>query len=351
MMIKIAVAPANRNVYCLFIIIFLSLCLAKVSVAHDFKGNTAKGQFKGVIVFDKAAGGFHIYKIIGSLPHKEIQLTKGWDEDCEEPRWSPDGSYIAYVRKTWKPEVSNIYVMNADGSDNKKITDFDHGIIFNLEWDNEAEIYFTYNPNRVDKDIIKKTVNVKTGVISRFYTENGRIDGCNDLIPSPDQRSLLCLHSGNIILYHKGLTENGVRKLILYLIHTLYTYRVPEETIVYHGTTYKLRKEIYSDAYAHPQWSKDSKLFAVMDRNIYIYNAAGNNIKEINVPDINTLCKNEGAGCMKEWFFEPQMLLYSCHCGADGIAENIYMLDLKSGKSSFISEGYYPDWHEILTNE
>lgn len=53
--------------------------------------------------------------------------TPGLDES--DPAWSPDGSQIAYDRYDGVPGFDNVFVMNADGTGQRQLTDFPRGSI------------------------------------------------------------------------------------------------------------------------------------------------------------------------------------------------------------------------------
>ena len=64
------------------------------------------------------------------------KLTTGTDR-FENPKWSPDGSKIAYTNYGY----NNLYVMNANGA-NKKCISTAEGVGFGYEWSNNSEQIF-----------------------------------------------------------------------------------------------------------------------------------------------------------------------------------------------------------------
>jgi TolB protein len=58
------------------------------------------------------------------------QLTSG--ETWQQPRWSPDGSQIAYVYRTHN--FSEIFVMSADGADPRKLTQSQSRLLSENDW-------------------------------------------------------------------------------------------------------------------------------------------------------------------------------------------------------------------------
>ena len=64
------------------------------------------------------------------------RLTTG-TERYENPRWSPDGSKIAFTNYGY----NNLYVMNSNGA-NKKCISTAEGVGFGYEWANDSEQIF-----------------------------------------------------------------------------------------------------------------------------------------------------------------------------------------------------------------
>ena len=69
--------------------------------------------------------GFNVYTV-GTDGSSIKQLTSGWLNAY--PRWSPDGKQIVFVSA--RDSSQEIYVMDADGSDPKRITRNDHDDLF-----------------------------------------------------------------------------------------------------------------------------------------------------------------------------------------------------------------------------
>jgi len=293
-------------------------------------------KFEGEIVYDKASGGSYIFKIVGSAPNKEIQLTKrdsayyGWNG---EPKWSPDGKYIAYVNG--EPiEKNSIFIMPSDGKNKREIANLRHGIIFNIRWNKTGnEIMFTYNPNKPNENIVEKIVDIKTGTVRDENMIEKKIKNCPEKISSADERVLICrkwLMPGkdSFTLYQRvGRRETTTGK--------------QQEIIFYKGSTYRKKKEfILEDAY-YPLWSGNNSKFAIMiGSGLTIFDKDGNLVNRVD-----NLCRDEGAACLRMWSYDSKKILYSCYCGAEEIQERIYLLNLETKKSFFIAEGQHPDWY------
>jgi len=293
-----------------------------------------KNKFEGEIVYDKASGGFHIFKISGSLPAKEIQLTtrdKKYYENNVEPKWSPNGKYIAYINEG-SIEKNNIFIMNSDGNNKRRITSLSQGIIFNIRWDKTGnDILFTYNPNKPNENIVEKIVNIKTGIVRDVNMIEEKIKNCPEKISSADEMVLICrkwLMPGkdSFTLFQRvGGPETKTGK--------------QQEIIFYKSSTYKKKKEfILEDAY-YPIWSRNNSKFAIMiGSGLTIFDKDGNLVNRID-----NLCRDEGAACLRMWSYDSKKILYSCYCGAEEIQERIYLLNLETKKSFFIAEGQHPD--------
>ena len=72
-----------------------------------------------------------IYVISAEDDDKPIALLAN---DARTPAWSPDGKQIAYVHLSGDDGYHQVYLMNADGTDTRAITDNDGGGIFGLSW-------------------------------------------------------------------------------------------------------------------------------------------------------------------------------------------------------------------------
>jgi dipeptidyl aminopeptidase/acylaminoacyl peptidase len=66
-----------------------------------------------------------------SAPQRAGQFTGGGKDS--HGRWSPDGSYIAFIsqREKHKPQI---YLINADGGEAKRLTNFPEGSIASFKW-------------------------------------------------------------------------------------------------------------------------------------------------------------------------------------------------------------------------
>lgn len=105
-------------------------------------------SLKGTVVFSSGrTADFDIWSL--DLPSGRLsQLTtgKGLNND---PRWSPDGSKIAYL-SIGEDLISSLWVMNRDGSDQRRLTTNVHAQ--HPSWDPKGEqILFTANADNSDE--------------------------------------------------------------------------------------------------------------------------------------------------------------------------------------------------------
>jgi dipeptidyl aminopeptidase/acylaminoacyl peptidase len=76
-------------------------------------------------------------------------------EDVSSPRWSPDGTRLAFLAKDSKTRKSQIYVMPLSGGDARRVTDAKQGIDeFTWSPDSDRIAYITQDPP-INEDAIK----------------------------------------------------------------------------------------------------------------------------------------------------------------------------------------------------
>jgi Tol biopolymer transport system component len=322
--------------------------LVFVYINTAFGDISQKNKFEGKIVFDRAYGGFHIFKIDGSLPEKEIQLTKKnikHYENYVEPKWSPDGKYIAYIAR---PEIekSNIFIMDSNGENIKQITNLSYGIIINMRWNrNGNEILFTYNHKG---EMLEKAVDIGTSAIKNIEGKEEKLEKCNYTIPSPNEETLICEKwlmpdKWKISIYQKEDSDRSWSKYITVKIKKILHWLNDEQEIVlFKDNFYNKKREFFFEGLSFsPLWSQDSLRFANLNREyLTIFDKDGSEIARIK-----ELCKGEGATCLRSWPANINKMLYSCYCGAEEIQEKIYLIDLKTKKYLYITEGQNPDWY------
>lgn len=90
-------------------------------------------------------------------------LTAGADHRDEEPAWSPDGRRIAFHTNRFDPGTYDIAVMNADGSDVRRLTD-------HAAWDQDP----VWMPD--SGSLVFTSERDGTGAIFRVHLQDGRVE-------------------------------------------------------------------------------------------------------------------------------------------------------------------------------
>ncbi len=96
---------------------------------------------KAIIFTSKANGNFEIYIMKADGSNEPTNLTNNDTQDLV-PVWSPDGSQIAWLSGD---EGWDLFVMNADGSNVRQLTDQGH--VSNVKWSIDGNIYIEWDNN------------------------------------------------------------------------------------------------------------------------------------------------------------------------------------------------------------
>jgi Tol biopolymer transport system component/erythromycin esterase-like protein len=178
-------------------------------------------------------------------------LTQLTDDSARlnQPTWSLDGSYIAYVRREW-PTNLEIYVMKADGSDQIRLTHNFHSYDIEPDWSPDGMQIAFASSQYGYLDIF--TIKLDDFQQTRL-TENWGIDSSPDWSPN-----------GEKIVYRSELNQNN------------------EIFIMNADGSGKSNLTNHPASDTDPAWSPDGSMIAfVSDRegfeDIYVMNADGSN--------------------------------------------------------------------------
>jgi len=100
----------------------------------------------------------------------EHQFTQG-DQTDASPRWSPDGQSLAFLSSRKEGENAQVYVINADGGEARRLTDL-KGDISSLTWSPDSRNLLLEFMQK-DQEVIDREADEqkkKLGVVSRHYT-------------------------------------------------------------------------------------------------------------------------------------------------------------------------------------
>lgn len=168
-------------------LLFLSLCSSE---KEKPKGNTLKKEvnlkdlkatfpFQGRIIFQSDLDGDDEIYLLTKLQLKKL-TDNTWDEFY--PRWSPDGTRIAYAAN---PKGHfDIFLMNEDGSGQSQLTDFPGDETEPAWLPNGKEIAFTREAKKfIGKDYSLWKIDLETKETSEVIPEFGGDLGLADFSP------------------------------------------------------------------------------------------------------------------------------------------------------------------------
>jgi Tol biopolymer transport system component len=294
----------------------------------------------------------HIYSLDGAA-RKVIQLTHKGRNCC--PKWSPDGKKIAFVSAR-RDNHNNyeIYIMDADGKNQRRLTKAAWGGSSDPRWDSTGELIFYYSdekekvlslktgevhviPNKDDLQDIKskKSINDYINKLSNIFkkkTKEELTELEKDFKKSSDDMS-----RARRSIFKRYPSPDG-RYYALY-------YRLPGKIKLLDIKTNEL-KELKSESAGMPAWTKDGKKLGYVNGenndHVIIFDIGANQYTEV------TLTKKKEHFCRDElsWSSDSGKIAYTC--GTDLIyvdSSQIYILDLETRNTKIIIKGYSPDWY------
>ena len=146
------------------------------------------------IVFTSTRNGHSDIYVMDDTGENIIQITD--DPDSERrPRWSPDGKQIAFVRDTDPSDdviKINAYIMNADGTNVRQLTNYKAGIVLDLVFSSNGKRLMFSTSTSIG------VIEIRTGESNLIYNKHTiHIDW------SPDKRHIVFVNDE-----HQFLEQN-----------------------------------------------------------------------------------------------------------------------------------------------
>ncbi len=267
---------------------------------------------RGRIVFhSERTGDFEIW-VMNDDGSKQTQLTHAKGRDIE-PAWSPDGTQIVFASARDDPENLQLYIMNADGSDQRPLLPFEPSDNWSPAWSPDGK-KIAYQSNR-DRSFEIYVVNVdgtgRTRLTGADPGEGGEVRPNNSMPNwSPDGRRIVFVsdRDGNHEIYVMNADGSNQRRLTDHPADDIRPRWSPDGKFILFESDRYGRRGIYripapgenpqplreaeklTDArgdYVAPNWAWDGEAIVLSaniedrDWEIYIMNADGSGLRRL----------------------------------------------------------------------
>lgn len=275
------------------------------------------GTMPGRILWHSERGGSMQIWIMAGSGEDQHQLTQGDKTGTNsEPAWSPDGQQIAFVTDRDDEQALQIYVMNADGTDQRPLMPFHPSHNWSPSWSPDGTQLLFQTNRTEDANFEIYVVNID-GTGLRNLTRNPANDSRPDW--SPDGKQVVFISD-----------RTGVKTI--FVMNT--DGSAPHPLIGNQGEC------------DFPRWSPNGKTILFQSNHetggnfsLYLVDADGKNLRQVS--------NLAGNNYMPAWADDGNAILFSSD--SENSDWEIFRMDVASGKLWQLTQGgqrdRYPVWH------
>jgi len=341
----------RKFVFLLLINIFF-VFLSSVAISNTDE----KFIFNGRIVFvigQEKKNIDHIY-LLNGIDRKLTKLTRKGRNFW--PKWSPDGKKIVFASIRNDHHNYEIYLMDADGENQKRLTKTPGGNSTIPRWDSSGKKIFyrsTIMGNTQENLLDLTTSKIQTLDSTDKLPEVRPTKNTNEYVKKVSEMGKKETEKE---LARIKKDEEALQKVIKQRRYVFEYIPSPDGQYyaLYYNLIRKIKlldikrneiKEIKTKGSGTPAWSKDSKKLAyVSDENgdhFEIFDVDKNQYTQIRI----NKTEDEGCGGELSWSRDSKKIVYTC--GTDYIADSsqMYILDLETKQVEKLIKGSSPDWY------